>query len=128
LVEEKWAEALVGATYSPTEWLSLGLSAGVEVKSSIYRIAGSAWAGKGKTSLLFLWEKGDGVDNYWYKTILSYKISGEFDVNATAWRFHGVGPSIRYTPKKKAVTIWLMPAYDIEFKAKRIMLGVSVKI
>ena len=45
-----------------------------------------------------------------------------------AWRFHGIGPVIKYTPKESDLTIWVMPAYDLEVNAKRIILGLSVKI
>ncbi len=128
LVEEKWSEALVGLSYSPAKWVSVGLSTGIEHNPAIIRIGGSIWLGKGKASLLMLGEKGDGQDNYFYKTVLSYKASEQFTVCAMTWRFHGIGPVVRYTPKKSDLTIWFMPAYDPEFKAKRMMLGLSVKI
>lgn len=104
------------------------MGAGIEQNDALYRLAGNVWIGKGKTSLLILTEKGDGKDNYWYKTVLSYKASEQFTVGALAWRFHGVGPTVRYTPKKSYLTIWCMPAYDFEVNLKRIMLGLSIKI
>lgn len=128
LIEKNWAETCLGFAYSPKEWVSIGLSAGIETNPAIYRLAGSIWFGKGKTSLLILGEKGDGKDNYWYKTVLSYKISEAFTVGAIAWRFHGVGPIVKYTPKKSDLTFWFLPAYDPEFKAKRLIVGLSVKI
>lgn len=128
LVEQKWSEALIGLSYSPANWVSAGLSTGIEHNPAIMRFGGSIWLGKGKTSLLMLGEKGDGKNNYWYKTVLFYKASEQITFCATAWRFHGIGPVVRYTPKKSDLTIWFMPAYDPEFKAKKMMLGLSVKI
>jgi len=128
LIEEKWSEALVGLSYSPVKWISLGLSTGIEHNPAIIRFGGSIWIGKDKTSLLMLGEKGDGRDNYWYKTVLSYKASEQLTFCAMAWRFHGIGPVIKYTPKESDLTIWVMPAYDLEVNAKRIILGLSVKI
>lgn len=128
LIEEKWSEALIGISYSPAEWMSLGLSSGVEHNPAIYRFGGSIWLGRQKTSLLMLGEKGDGKGNYWYKTVLSYEFTDQFTFGAVAWRFHGVGPIVQYSPKKSDLAIWYMPAYDPEFKTKKMMLGLSIKI
>ena len=128
LVEEKWSEALIGFDYSVKKWLSLGLSAGVEHNPAILRFGGSIWMGKGKTSLLALVEQGKGKDNYWYKINLSRSLFETVSIGAMAWRFHGLGPIVKYTPKKSDLTFWVLPAYDIEFKAKRLMVGVAIKI
>ena len=126
LVEKNWSEALVGVSYSPATWMSVGASTGIEHGSSI-RLGGSLWFGKGKNSLLLLGEKGSGSDNYWYRANLYHKFSEKFTLGATAIRFHGVGPNLRYTVKKLNATLWLMPAYDFEFKVSRLMTGVNVK-
>lgn len=128
LVEEKWSEALVGFAYAPKKWLELGLSSGVEHNPAILRFGGSIWVGKGKNSLLVLLEQGKGKDNYWYKAKLSRNLSETISIGAMAWRFHGLGPIVKYTPKKSDLTFWILPAYDPEFKAKRLMVGVSIKI
>ncbi len=128
LVESKWSEALVGFSYAPKDWFSVGLSAGVEHNPAVYRTAGSIWMGKKKTSLLVLWEKGDGRDNYWYKTTLSQKLSDEVSLGARAWRYHGVGPVFSYAIKKVGVTPWIMPAYDFEYDQKRLIFGVDIKM
>lgn len=128
LVEEKWSEALVGFDYSVKKWLSVGLSAGIEHNPAILRFGGSIWMGKGKTSFLALLEQGKGKDNYWYKISLTRELSETVSLGAMAWRFHGVGPIVKYTPKKSDLTFWTLPAYDPEFKAKRLMVGVSIKI
>ncbi len=130
LVEEKWQEALIGVSYSPIKWINLGLSTGtgIEQNHAIIRFGGNIKLSKGKTSLLMLGEKGAGKDNYLYKTVLSYKASEQFTVCAVAWRFHGIGPVVKYTPKKSDWAISFMPAYDPEFKEKRMILGLSLKI
>lgn len=128
LVEQNWSEALVGLSYSPKDWMSIGLSVGIEHNPALYRFAGSLWLGKGKVSSLTLWEKGDGKENYWYKEILAYKFSDKFTLAAVAWRFHGVGPMANFTPKKSIVTLWAMPAYDFEAKQARAILGISFKL
>ncbi|HVY36243.1 MAG TPA: hypothetical protein VG982_03160 [Candidatus Paceibacterota bacterium] len=128
LVEEKWAEALIGTSYSPTDWFSAGISAGIEQNPALFRMAGSLWFGKGKTSLLLLGEKGSGPDNYWYKTTLSYKFSDKFSFAARAWRYHGVGPVATFFIKKLASSIWIMPAYDFEVDKKKLVFGFDIKI
>lgn len=128
LVEEKWSEALIGISYSPKKWIGFGLSAGIEHNPAILRFGSTIWAERGANSLLFLLEKGEGKDNYWYKLILARKLSETVTLEATAWRFHGMGPLVKYTPKKSYLTFWTLPAYDPEFKAKRLMVGVSIKI
>lgn len=128
LVEETWSEALVGVAYSPKKWLELGLSTGIEHNPAILRFGGSIWIGKGKTSFLTLLEQGKGKDNYWYKISLTRNLSETVSLGAMAWRFHGLGPIVKYTPKKSDLTFWTLPAYDPEFKAKRLMVGVSIKI
>ncbi len=116
LVEPGWAEAYVGPTYSPKPWISIGLSAGIEQNKHIFRGAGSLWLGHKKTSFLFLWEKGFGKGNYWYRATLSYQAEPSFSVGITAWRFAGIGPIFTYEIPKSDIKIWVMPAYDLEIK------------
>ena len=59
---------------------------------------------------------------------LSRNLSETVSIGAMAWRFHGLGPIVKYTPKKSDLTFWLLPAYDLESKAKRLMVGVAIKI
>ncbi|QQR50266.1 hypothetical protein IPF86_04305 [Candidatus Nomurabacteria bacterium] len=128
LVEQNWAEALVGLSYSPKSWLNIGLSAGIEHNPALYRFAGSVWLGKDRSSLLFLWEKGDGNDNYWYKTTALYDISTKVSLGAIAWRFHGIGPVAIYNVRKLDSKFWVMPAHDFEFNENRVMFGVDIGI
>ncbi|MFZ4500534.1 MAG: hypothetical protein ACOYMZ_03540 [Minisyncoccia bacterium] len=128
LVEQTWSEALVGISYSPKDWISFGASTGIEQNPALYRFGAFVWLGKGKTSFLSLWEKGDGTDNYWYNSTLSYKTSEKFSLGLRAWRYHGVGPVATNTVKKLDTKVWLMPAYDFESNKQRVMLGISVKL
>jgi hypothetical protein len=63
LVEQKWSEALIGASYAPSKSLNINLSTGIEQGTNSPRFGASIWTGKGKTSLLILGELGSGKDN-----------------------------------------------------------------
>jgi hypothetical protein len=128
LVEQKWSQALIGATYSLSNSLSIGGFAGIEHGKSSPRYAASFWRGKGKTSFLFWGELGSGKDNYLYKSNLFYKYTDQFTFGITAWRFHGIGPNFRFTIPRLSATIWSMPAYDVESNRSRLMIGVGVNM
>lgn len=128
LVEQTWAEGLVGISYSPKEWVSFGFMAGVEQSPALYRFLGSLWLGKDKTSFLALVEKGDGTDNYWYKITASYKATKKLTLGLRAWRYNGVGPVGTVELTKLSSRIWIMPMYDIEAKKKRISLGINISL
>ncbi len=129
LVEKTWAEGLVGISYSPKSWLSVGGMIGIEQNPALYRFLGSVWMGKGKTSLLALYEKGDGIGNYWYKITLGHDVTKKFSVAARAWRFNGIGPVLTLNVKKLSSSFWVMPAIDFEAqRQKRISLGISIKL
>jgi hypothetical protein len=128
LVEQKWSEALIGATYSFSNSFNIGTSAGIEHGTHSPRYGASIWTGKGKTSFSILGELGSGKANYLYKANLFHKYTDQFTLGATAWRFHGVGPSFRFTIPKLFSTIWLMPAYDLEAGKSKLIVGVSVNM
>lgn len=128
LVEQKWSEALIGASYSPSTSFTVGASAGIELGTNSPRFGASIWTGKGKTSFLILGELGSGKDNYLYKANLFHKCTDRFTLGATAWRFHGVGPNFRFAIPKLSSTIWVMPAYDFEANGSKLMVGVSVNM
>ena len=128
LIEEKWSEALVGVSYSPSDVINFGISAGIEHNPAIYRFGASIYYKKGNTSLLIVGEKGDGNDNYFYKCLLLSKaFSTNLRVGGIAWRYHGIGPVVDYK-LTTGTNIWAVPAYDKEFRVVRFMLGVSIKI
>jgi hypothetical protein len=128
LVEQKWGEALIGATYAPSSLFSIGASTGIEHGTNSPRFGTSIWIGKGKTSFSVLGELGSGKGNYLYKANLFYKCANQFTLGVTAWRFHGVGPNLRIAIPKLASTIWLMPAHDFEAGKSRLIIGVGVNM
>lgn len=128
LIEQKYAEAYIGFSYAPKDWMSFGFSAGIESNPGLYRTAASLWFGKKKNSLLILLEKGDGTDNYWYKTTLQHKFSDKFSLAARAWRYHGEGVVAIYNIKKLDTKVWAMPCYDLEYQQKRLIFGVDIKL
>jgi len=128
LVEQKWSEALIGASFAASASFRVGASVGIEHGTNSPRYSVSLFTAKGKTTLAALGELGYGNENYLYKVNLFHKCSDQFTVGATAWRYHGVGPNFRLTILKLQSTIWLMPAYDFEANQSKCMLGVSVNM
>jgi len=128
LVEEKWSECLIGFSHSPADFICLNIGAGIEHNPAIYRLTASLWLGKGKTSFLVIGEKGDGQDNYWYKSILKYEIDKKYSVGIMSWRYHGVGPFVELETDILDSKLWINPVYDFEFKQTRLVVGVDIKI
>ena len=128
ITEEEWAESLFGFKYSPARWVTLGLSTGLEYAPTGLRSRGSAWFGKGRNSLSLWGEMGEDKESHQYRVALAYRTSECLTVEAAAWRFHGIGPVVRYTPKKSDLTIWVMPAHDPEFRETRIILGLCIRL
>lgn len=126
LVQEKWAETMLGVAYSPVNWAQIGLNCGFEQNPALFRVGGSIWLGKDKISFLTLLEKGDGHDNYWYKSTLAYKATDNLSLGARAWRFNGIGPLVEY--KVKDFKFWIMPAYEFEKNNSNLIVGVDIKI
>ena len=126
LVEQKWSEALIGATYAVSKSLIAGGSAGIEQGTNRLRYGASLWTEKGQTSFSILGELGSGKDNYLYKANLFHKCSDQFTLGITAWRLHGIGPNFRWTFSKLSATIWSMPAYDFEANRSRLIIGVRM--
>ncbi|MBF4515674.1 hypothetical protein IRZ71_04945 [Flavobacterium sp. ANB] len=128
LVEQKWSEALIGVSYSPSKLFNFGASAGIEHGTKSPRYSISMRTGKEKTTFAMLWELGDGKDNYLYKANLFHQYSDVFTFGFTASRFHGVGPNFRFSIPKLSSTIWTMPAYDFEAHQSKLMIGLVLKM
>jgi len=128
LIRKTWSQALIGLSYSPGSTVSFSTSIGIEHGKRLPRYAASIWMKKKKTSLLLLGELGSGKDNYLYKVNLFYQCTDQFSFGGTAWRYHGLGPNFRFLISKLETTIWAMPAYDLEVKEARVMLGISLKM
>ena len=126
LVEKGWAEAYGGLLYSPAKWVEITVGAGIEQCPGLYRLSANVCMfGKGFTFLLAT-EKGEGADNWWYKSILKYQVKN-WNFGVMSWRFHGTGPLVEYAPAKR-INIWVNPVRDFEFNETRVVLGVDVKI
>ncbi|TCC99479.1 hypothetical protein FBD94_04820 [Pedobacter hiemivivus] len=128
LIREKWSQALIGLSYSPIKSLSFSGYAGIEHGQSSPRYSASVWWKQGKTSFLILGERGNGNNNYLYKVNMFHQFSEKISLGIMDWRYHGLGPNLRYTIPKLQSTIWIMPAYDHEQKVFRTMLGYSFQM
>jgi hypothetical protein len=126
LVREQWGQALIGLSYSPADNIKLYASAGIENGQHIPRHSAGIWLKKNNTTFLALYELGGGKDNYLYKVNFFYELSPRISLGVMDWRYHGLGPNLRYTIPKLQSTIWIMPAYDHEERVGRCMLGVTV--
>lgn len=126
LVREQWGQALIGLSYSPADNIILYASAGIENGQHIPRHSASIWLRKNNTTFLALYELGGGKDNYLYKVNVFHEFSPRISLGVMDWRYHGLGPNLRYTIPKLQSTIWIMPAYDHEERVGRCMLGVAV--
>jgi len=122
LTEKGWAEAYTGLIYNPTSWLELTLGAGIEQAPSLYRLAGSVWMGSKKIDGFFVGEKGDGPDNWWYKTFLRYKYSEKVNFGLMSWRYSATGPFIGYQLSKK-LELWVNVGRDLEFHKDCAIVG-----
>lgn len=118
-------EGRLGLAYSPAPFITLGLSAGLESAPVPYRVASQLILNNKKNYLSILLEKGSGLNNYHYKTVLSFNFGEKFDAGAVAWRFHGIGPIFRYRPEELNGTVWLAPTYDLEDKSFKVCIGLS---
>lgn len=127
LAEESWAEGLIGVSYSPKKWCEIGLMLGMETNPAIYRLSSSIWLGGNKTSFYACLEKGDGFDNWWYKSVLKRNFGKRFALGLISWRYNGTGILLEYKTKSDLI-FWLNPAYDTEFKVNRFTVGIDMKI
>ena len=129
LVEQKWSEALLSISCKPYKWMQVGIGAGIEQNTDMFRTCASLILEKGNSSFMVLLEKGDGPDNYWYKILISQKISPELTVGIMDWRYHGIGPIFKYSPPKvHGVTLWAMPAFDSRIIRQRLMIGIDINM
>lgn len=128
LVEKNWAEGLIGLNYSPKDWIEFGISLGIEQSPKLLR-GGVNLSITYKKFFFFSWiEKGIGKDNYWYKSSLNYSFNKTLSLEAVAWRFNGIGLSLKVKTFKEKVTLWVFPAWDPEFHKKRISIGMDIKL
>ncbi|MCQ6958396.1 hypothetical protein [Mucilaginibacter aquariorum] len=128
LIRKTWGQALISLSYSPTKKISVSAGMGIEHASNSPRYTASFFTRSDRTTFLLLGELGSGNSNYLYKMNLFHQYTDQFTFGATAWRYHGLGPNFRWLVPKLQTTLWAMPAYDIDARYGRLMLGVSLKI
>lgn len=128
LIRKTWGQALVSLSYSITPKTSVSAGMGIEHGSSSPRYTASFFTRSDRTTFLLLGELGSGPSNYLYKMNLFHQYTDQFIFGATAWRYHGVGPNFRWLVPQLQTTLWAMPAYDLDAKYGRLMIGVSLKI
>jgi hypothetical protein len=128
LIRKSWSQALIGLSYSPYQFITMSSGIGIEHGKHSPRYTASIFLKQNKTSLLVLGELGNGKDNYLYKINLFHQFTDQFTFGGSAWRYHGLGPNFRFLIPKLESTIWAMPAYDLDIKQYRFMIGLSLKI
>ncbi|MCX6795600.1 MAG: hypothetical protein NT165_02670 [Candidatus Falkowbacteria bacterium] len=128
LVEEKWAEGLVGVSYTPVKWCEIGLSAGIESVSSLYRVSASIWLGNDKFSFFSCVEKGEGRDNWWYKSVANYNVNKNISLGLMSWRYNNTGLFLKYNNVRFGVSPWVNVGRDLEFGINRISYGLDIKL
>lgn len=128
LIRKSWSQALIGLSYSPYQFVTLSSGMGIEHGKHSPRYTASIFLKQKRTSLLLLEELGSGEDNYLYKINLFHQFTDQFSFGGSAWRYHGLGPNFRFLIPKMQSTIWVMPAYDLDIKQSRLMVGLSLKM
>lgn len=96
-----WSEALVGLYLTPTSWMEVSASAGIERDDEPARFGSSIWLGKGKVSFLGLVEKGGSGS--WHKETLTYQATKRIGLGLLDQKFLGYGPYMEVAVKKTAL-------------------------
>ena len=128
LIERKLSQALIEFYYPPKKWMDIALNIRTENKPNPYRLGGNFFHNKAETYLFMPCEKTGHKNSHHRKSELPYGNLEMFAVDAIDCRFHGFGPIAKYSPRKSYLTMWFMPAYSPEHEAKRLIIGLSIKI
>lgn len=87
---EQYSQAYGGLTYAPSASMELSLSAGVETADDPLRYAGSLWIGKGRASLLYIYENGGSGP--WEALLGTYAVSEKLKIGILSRSYVGTGP------------------------------------
>lgn len=98
-----WSEALIGLTYAPASWIEVSGSVGLERHDNSERFGASVWLGKGRFSLLSLFENGGS--GAWQKYVGTFKVNKHLSVGGLSQDFLGEGPYFEVNVKK--FTTWV---------------------
>ncbi len=116
----KWAEAIGGLTYSPTEWSQILVGGGAEQDVNPFRGYTGLWLGNAQLS--FLAEAELGGSGFWYQSIGTWKANDWLSVGYTARRFEGVGPRLEVSIPKSPFTVW-SSAYVFDLESRKLLPG-----
>jgi hypothetical protein len=131
LVEQYWAEGLVGLEYQLSEEAGISFMAGMEQNPGIWRWGFYVYASRHGLSYFANAEFGDGSDNMWYKTYLIYDLPGAlegFKVGIMSWRYNVTGLYLEAPPIIPGVSPWINIGRDLEFRENRILVGIDIDI
>lgn len=111
LTTNTWAELYAGFEYSPTSWLVLGLSGGIETNYPEYwRTAATILILTKKINFTNFFEYGGS--GYWFDIQLKYKATSWFKIGLIARRFHGAGIRADFSIPKTPLCFWIAPVYN----------------
>jgi hypothetical protein len=123
-VDENYAEAYAGPSFSPKPWLQFGAGAGVEQTAHPLRLGSFIWAGNQRVQFLFM---GEGLGSgWWYKSECNWNASKKLGLGLMTERFKGTGPRIQYSMPHTPLTVW--SAFLFEQGGNRALLGIRAKI
>lgn len=94
-----YSEAYLGPTWAPISNLEIGLGYGIEAADDPGRFGGYVWTGKGKASLLCLYE--DGGSGPWHRINLGYQVTPKLYLGVSDRSFYGKGALIWYKLDEK---------------------------
>lgn len=142
LVSDTWAQAYGGPIFTPVDWFSFGLNAGVQTDSSgiLPRYALCLWTGTERLNFSGYLEVDNDVfrgndATLWYDVILKGKVNDWFTAGIKDRRTVGLGPLVEFTapvPKVPLVfwgayTPWNPETYDT-VDWGRFMVGLLAKL
>lgn len=130
LVNNGWAEAIVGVHYVPTKHLELDLGTGVETDKNPSRLQAGAFLSISRATLYTAYEIGGS--GYWYlaqgNVTVVKKDNASLGVGFRFQRFAGIGPRVQVEMPKAHLTVWASgPMFDPEdHKARNVIVGLKL--
>jgi hypothetical protein len=121
-VEKVWSEAYGGITYSPTNWLQLGIGIGLEQADQPWRLAYSIWAGNEKISLFNVLETGGS--GFYYRCQFNMRVAKQLGLGGFTERYTGMGPRVEIN-LPGVPQLWITPLYAPETNQYNIITGLT---
>lgn len=104
-----WSEGYAGPTWSPTKWMTLSASIGLQSADSgnnPIRYAGSAWMGNKFGSVFAVYERGAESGDNWWKVRPMANIGHGFKLGAFLEKGKNVAPVLEVSIAKTGVSVW----------------------